>query len=177
MRARWGFILAVSIQIIVLLTMIGLKWYTLAYGTKILLKTQPVDPWDFFRGDYVTLNYEINRLNLKVLPHDAGPYKRNQTVYVKLQQVGKYWEARSVHRQPPADGSLFIRGTVQYHENFDNINTLVINYGIDSYYVPQHQGRKIETAKVLPDVEVSVDRWGNSALSRIYVEEKEVKFE
>lgn len=173
MRDRIRFILAVSLQIVILLTLIGMKWYTLTYGTKILLKTRPVDPWDFFRGDYVNLNYEISRLNLKVLPHEGGPYKRNQTVYVKLQQVGKYWEARSLHNQPPDDGSLFIKGIVQYHDNFDYNDYLVISYGIESFYVPEHQGREIETSQILPDVEVSVDSSGNAAISRLFINGKE----
>ncbi len=173
MRRRVWFILAVGLQVTFLVIMIGMKWSTLAFGTKIMLKTRPVDPWDLFRGDYVTLNYDISELDLNTVPADRKDFKRNETVYVVLKQQDKYWEPSAVSHQKPPDGSLFIRGTVMY--GYDN--RLRVNYGIESYYVPQHKGRDIERSRVLPEVEVSVDRRGNSALSRLFIDGKEVKFE
>ena len=175
MRSRWWFTLAVGLQIAILVIMIGMKLFTLTYGTKVLLQTLPIDPWDMFRGDYVTLNYALTQVDLKAVTVDKKDYKNNETVYVGLNKDGKYWVARSVSGQQPADGSLAIKGKVVY---FDEMNKkLSINYGIDSYYVPQHEGLKIENAGVQADVEVSVDRWGNSALSRLFLEGKEVQFQ
>lgn len=105
-----------------------------------------------FRGDYVTLNYEISELDLKTIPHGKENFKPNDTVYVVLKKDGKYQSAVSVSHKRPDDG-------------------------IDSYYVPEGRGRVIENARVQADVEVSVDRWGNSALSRLFLAGKEVKFE
>ena len=34
----------------------------LAKGEEVILKVIPYDPRDFLRGDYVTLNYEINNI-------------------------------------------------------------------------------------------------------------------
>lgn len=48
-RKLW-FILAVTLQIGVLLFMMGMKSYTLAYGAKVLLKTKPVDPLGYVPG-------------------------------------------------------------------------------------------------------------------------------
>ncbi len=172
MRRRLWFTLAVGLQVVFLALMIGMKWSTLAFGTKILLKTQPVDPWDLFRGDYVTLNYDISELDLNALPADKKDFKRNETVYVVLKQQDKYWEPSAVSHGKPPDGSLFIRGTVMY--SYDA--RLRVNYGIESYFVPQHEGRVIERSPVLPEVEVSVDKRGNSALSRLFIDGKEVEF-
>jgi len=77
----------------------------------------------------------------------------------------------------PEDGSLAIKGRVMYYSEYENKKTLSVEYGIESYYVPEHQGRTIENARVQADVEVSVDRRGNSALSRIFLAGKEVEFE
>ncbi|MDA8233423.1 MAG: GDYXXLXY domain-containing protein [Clostridia bacterium] len=175
MRSKLWFTLAVGLQIAVLLIMIGMKLFTLTYGTKVLLQTLPVDPWDMFRGDYVTLNYVITQVDLKKVTADKKEYKHNERVYVGLKKDGKYWVAKSVSGQPPDDGSLAIKGKVNYYDEMSKI--ISINYGIDSYYVPQHEGRKIENARVLADVEVSVDRWGNSALSKLFLEGKEVQFQ
>ncbi|PKM47314.1 MAG: hypothetical protein CVV03_04110 [Firmicutes bacterium HGW-Firmicutes-8] len=175
MRRRLWFTLAVVLQIIILVVMIGMKWSTLTYGTKILLKTKPVDPWDFFRGDYVVLNYEISDLDLKKVPADNNDFKRNETVYVMLKQEGRYWAARSVSHKPPADESLAIKGVVIYYSDYEKI--LHLKYGIESYFVPQHQGRTIENARAALEAEVSVDRRGNSALARLFIEGREVKFQ
>jgi uncharacterized membrane-anchored protein len=173
-RSHW-FVLAVALQIVVLFIMMGAKGYTLAYGTKILLKTQPVDPWDLFRGDYVTLNYEISELNLNTVFSDSSKYNRNDTVYVVLEPQGRYWVARSVSNRRPGDGSLYIKGTVRYYYDFDK--RLHVIYGIESYFVPQHQGRPIENTRKPLDVEVSVDSRGNSALSRLFMDGQEIKFQ
>lgn len=175
MRRRLWFTLAVVLQIAILFTMIGMKWSTLTYGTKILLKTQPVDPTDFFRGDYVILNYEIATLDLPALGVSGEEFKTNDTVFVSLVKQGKYWVARSVSRNRPGDGSLFIKGTVTYYDSYSK--KLNVNYGVDSYYVPQHQGKVIETARVFMEVEVSVDKRGESAISRIFLKGQEVKFQ
>lgn len=174
MQRKYWFILVVTLQIVFLVAMIGMKWSTLAYGTKILLKTQPVDPRDLFRGDYVILNYEISSLDLKLIS-TAGKkeFKSGDTVYVSLEKKDKYWTARTVTANKP--DQLAIKGTVQYYDDYGKI--LTVNYGIDSYYVPEHQGLELERDMLNLDVEVSVDKKGNSALAKLFYEGKEVKFE
>ncbi|MBS4023541.1 MAG: GDYXXLXY domain-containing protein [Dethiobacter sp.] len=175
MKRRYWFTLAVALQIAVLFVMMGAKGYTLAYGTKIYLKTLPVDPWDLFRGDYVILRYEISELDLKTVTSGSDIYNRNDKVYVTLEEQGKYWVARSVSKRRPDDGSLAISGTVRYYNEYSN--TLHVIYGIESYFVPQHQGRSIEDSRATLDAEVSVDRWGNSGLSRLFINGEEVRFQ
>ena len=174
MKRRTWFILAVTLQIIVLLTMMGMKWSTLSFGTKILLKTEPVDPWDLFRGDYVILSYEISRLDLSSVPADKTDFRPNESVYVSLEKQGRYWSAKSVSHQPPEDTGLAIKGRVRHYWEHDK--SMSVEYGIESYYVPQHKGREIEGQRESLDVEVSVDRWGNSALSRLFIDGEEVEF-
>lgn len=176
MRRRIWFAAAVALQIVVLLVMIGMKWSTLTYGTKIMLKTLPVDPWDPLRGDYVILNYEISELDLKKISSDGKKYDSNETVYVSLSQKGRYWEAASVSHLPPKDGSLAIKGTVGWYDEYGK--KLFVKYGIDSYYVPQHQGKDIEQKSGAGlEAEVSIDKRGDSALSKIFYNGKELKFQ
>lgn len=175
-RKKW-FTLAVAMQLVFLIIMIALKWSTLAYGTKILLKTQPIDPWDLFRGQYVTLNYEIANLNLANLQTDGQPFNSKETVYVVVNQSGKYWTAKSISHKKPETNQLFIKGEVNYFDEYNR--TLMVNYGLDSYYIPENQGGAIETqARTTPlEVEVSLDRRGSSAISRIFLDGKEIKFQ
>jgi uncharacterized membrane-anchored protein len=39
----------------------------LASGKEVLLSTVPIDPRDLFKGDYVTLSYDINAIDLNLV--------------------------------------------------------------------------------------------------------------
>jgi uncharacterized membrane-anchored protein len=41
-------------------------------GREITLPTRPVDPRDIFRGEYVTLGYDISSLRKSTLPSEAN---------------------------------------------------------------------------------------------------------
>ncbi|NPV93259.1 MAG: GDYXXLXY domain-containing protein [Firmicutes bacterium] len=174
MRHRWWMVLVVALQIAILLVMVGMKWSTLTYGTKVLLETRQVDPYDVFRGDYLTLSLDIGRLDLNKVEHQDQEFKQNETVYVSLQPDGRYWTARAVSRDQPSDRSVFIKGRVIYYLSGDPY--LNVDYGIDSYYIPQGQGYRVDWQTPL-EAEVSVDRWGGSALSRLLIGGQALEFE
>src|SRR5437667_2276021 len=109
-KFRLRFALLVGLQMLLLLGLIGYKQITLATGERILLKTVPVDPRDMFRGDYVTLRYELSRLE-NSLWHD-GSYQKGDSVFVTLERRGRFWNAASVSKSLPAEGTLFLRGRV-----------------------------------------------------------------
>lgn len=60
----------------------------------------------------------------------------------------------------------------------EEIYSVPLEYGIESYYVPEGKAVEIERvrqpAKV--SVEVSVDRFGNSAINRIFIDDKPIDF-
>jgi uncharacterized membrane-anchored protein len=68
----------------------------------VTLQTEPVDPRDLFRGDYVTLSYDISRLPAGALK-DQRAGGGNPIVYVKLapDQNGIY-QPISVQAEPVA---------------------------------------------------------------------------
>lgn len=51
---------------------------TLKTGERVLVKTQPVDPYDVLRGRYVALGYEQNRIN-----QPGHGFKRRQLAYAQ----------------------------------------------------------------------------------------------
>src|SRR5262245_14089672 len=53
--------IGVAFQVLCLVAMMVGPLMTLATGEAILLRAAPVDPRDIFRGDYVTLSYEISQ--------------------------------------------------------------------------------------------------------------------
>ena len=113
--------------------------FPLLTGKTVILKTQPVDPFDFFRGQYLTINYEISRVSL------SENFKDGDTVYVSLKEGGdKAWHADKVFSNKP-ENEIFIRGTAK-----KSLRGLAVEYGIEQYfferdaYVPRMDSVKVK---------------------------------
>jgi len=81
------FILAIVLQILIIFGIIIFKMIVLTGGTEVLLKIEPVDPRDPFRGDYVTFRYNISNLDFYLFSNKQ--IKNGDTVYVILQKDKK----------------------------------------------------------------------------------------
>jgi uncharacterized membrane-anchored protein len=159
------FFLIVGLQLMLLVGLIGSKQVTLLTGQRVLLKTVPVDPRDLFRGDYVVLSYDISRIGREKWRDPS--YQQGDTVYVTLRPEGKFWETEQVSRTAPGGKTLFVRGTVTYVAD----DSLRLEYGIESYFVPEGTGHELERAAGHGlAVEASVDRAGRAAIRRVAVE-------
>jgi uncharacterized membrane-anchored protein len=154
MLLRLGFLAVVALQVGLLLAILIPEERTLATGEEVLLQTVPVDPRDLFRGDYVQLRYAISTVHRQLAPGDR--------VFVGLEKRGETWEVRSVYYSPPE--GLFIKGTVA--TAFGDVAT--IEYGIESYFVPEGSGHIIENARDVK-VKVAVDSSGNAAIKQVLV--------
>ena len=166
------FILLGIFWLVVISGFIGYKEYTLRTGQEVLLKTTPVDPRDLFRGDYVMLRYDISDLNSQDLVFGRNDFKLGDRVYVVLDIKEKYAVATGVYSQLPSDG-LFIKGTLK-DVGGSRFN---IEYGIESYFVPEGKGRDIERQLGRNvDVRVAVDKSGNSVIKALLIDGQEVRF-
>ena len=186
MTAKRIFWLAVALQVLILLGIVGRHQYTLATGTPILLKTAPVDPWDPFRGDYVRLNYEISSLTKDKVAMTGSPYRRGQSVWVTVAKGQEFWSAVAVSDKRPAvqNGQVALRAIVE----FDNsawdpapgeprtMPQLFVRYGIEQFYVPEGEGKDLETRQRDMTVQALVDRFGRAALHKVFVEGKEIQW-
>ncbi len=143
-RERGIVLIAVLMHLIILVSMIGLRMIPLLTGQTIVLKVVPVDPRDFFRGDYVILSYEISNRSTIDDALDARETKRysdwqDQPVYVLLEPdaSGTEWKAAGYRLEPPSTGT-FIRGRVASYNRLE--------FGIESFYVEEGGGTKYENA-------------------------------
>lgn len=154
---RLAFAAVVILQIGLLLAIIVPKEHTLATGEEVVLQTAPIDPRDLFRGDYVNLRYTISTLE-GYLGFAAG-----DRVYVGLAQQGDIWDAVSASHSPP-DG-LYIKGRVTraWRTGLD------IEYGIESYFVPEGSGHIIERARDVK-VRAAIDSSGNAVIKGLLVD-------
>jgi uncharacterized membrane-anchored protein len=122
-------------------------------GKEVLLKIQPVDPRDFLRGDYVWLTYEIRDVPVKLVENaPAGEFVTEEgSIFVRLgKDSDGYWRARSASlgeasAKAAAQDEVDIRGTVTGGWTLGPEGSFSVNYGMDRYYVPEGEGRAIET--------------------------------
>jgi uncharacterized membrane-anchored protein len=151
---------------------ITVKEFTLQTGEVVTLKTAPVDPRDLFRGDYVILSYDISSLDLGALPADRAAFSAGDVVYVSLETRDGYGVATQVSGRAPGEG-LFLKGRVGAVQG----RALRVEYGIESYFVPEGKGRPLERASgEALTVQASIDRFGNAAIKSLLLNGKPVRF-
>ncbi|MHC4359472.1 MAG: GDYXXLXY domain-containing protein [Planctomycetota bacterium] len=165
-------ICAVVFQILLLAFMAGQREYVLRKGKSVYLQTNPIDPRDYFRGDYVRLTYEISNIKseklrdgLKLLEKDRQV--RDKKVYVVLQVDDKN-VANILYAtdKKPKKEQLFIRGRLNY-KSHDHVN---VRYGIESYFVEQGKGKELEERKIkghraLLEMEIALGASGIAGIS------------
>jgi len=117
-------------------------------GEEIILKTEPVDPRSLFRGNYVRLNYEINRIEVE--PHTE--YKNGSLIYVSLVESQGIWQFDTLNRDKPQEG-LYMRGRVRSHHS----GSLQVEYGIEAFFMPKEKALKVQ------------DEMGSQAQVRVFV--------
>ncbi|AAM05455.1 TPA: GDYXXLXY domain-containing protein [Methanosarcina acetivorans] len=190
MKQKQIFYLTIVFWLLIFSGFILFKEYTLRTGTEILLKTEPIDPRDLFRGDYVTLNYEISTLDLDEIPAEDPYFDYNDRIYLALTLEDGYGVPKKIYRNPP-DDELFLKGTVKqliydWEEDEDSliaeeprVKELRVEYGIESYFVPEGRGIEIErqqwTGGEGVDVKVVVDKYGNAVAESLLIDGQELE--
>jgi uncharacterized membrane-anchored protein len=177
------FAFAALIQAGLIAAMVYDRVRILRAGTEVTLQTRPVDPRDFLRGDYVVLDYDISNVpagSLQGQP-SAG---RDPYLFVKLAPgTAGVYQALSVHeeRVPLAGREVLIRGRVLSGNRCGTsrqefCDKLRLRYGIERYFVPEGEGREIESARNQGKVQVvaAVTRSGRAAIKRLLLDGKAV---
>src|SRR5439155_4181677 len=112
----------------------------LRVGQIVLLETQPVDPRDLLRGDYVILNYKISDVSANLFsPALPKPLPDGTTVYVALAPRGQFHEILRASTEPltPAPGEVVMRGRSGSRRWWGGQaqSSARVEYGLERYYV------------------------------------------
>jgi len=178
-RRKIIFIAAVLLQAVILLSMIARQELLLKNGTKVMLKCVPVDPRSLFSGDYVRLNYvisEIRKGETEAEHKKFDEFSEGDTIYVALvkNKSDRFYSIADFGKNADELKSRYpviLKGTVE-----DVYSTLSIKYGLETYFVPQNEGKDIETRIAEVSAVVSIADDGNSALSKLFIAGEEVRF-
>ncbi|MBZ5758317.1 MULTISPECIES: GDYXXLXY domain-containing protein [unclassified Rhizobium] len=150
--ARRAYIAAIALallQTVVIGTMIVSRATILRNGSEVLLKASPVDPRDLLRGDYVILNYDISNVPVSTLVGERPPVAGEQTLSVRLtKQADGYWGIAESSFVPlaPKDGTVVLASKPFDYRPTADTATIRVDYGIESYYVPEGEGHRLEQA-------------------------------
>lgn len=168
-RLALFFLLAVAAQLLILAVFPMEKAYVRQTGRTVLLRLQPVDPFDVLSGYYQTLTYVISDVgSFQPAPPRALPEQGTVWAVVKRGEDGT-WDPVSLSTSRPtrlgAD-ELVLRGQLDGR----------ITYGIETFYFPEKDRERLNRlfAENLERLraEVRVSEGGRAALVGIRVGEQ-----
>src|SRR5690606_27132760 len=154
--ARW-FWAIVTLQVVALVAWAGYYEYLRQQAPGGLLKTRPVEPREWLRGDYMILGYEIADVPLPETDVPKG------AVWVVLERREIYHEAVVVAATRPElqPGQIAVRAQRYWGQ---------LRFGIESFYVPEGKGTP-EFDKI--EVEASVSPAGRLYIKRVLLDGRE----
>ncbi len=126
-----------------ILSLIGINYWTLSTGREITVRTKALDPADLFEGAHTTFYYDIGEILLSDIDGD-NDFRKWDTAYVVLKRIGDLWFAASIHTSFPetAPGELVIRGRVKQvegdpgeYERTGALERITVLYGIEDHTI------------------------------------------
>jgi uncharacterized membrane-anchored protein len=166
-------ILVLALQTAWILGMSIRQELVLRGGQLILLETQPVDPRDLLRGDFVRLNYKISDVPREKFfaPPLTGEIPSGTTVFVAVVPTGTnefYQVARaSTEKFSPASNEVLLRGTAA--QNWRNsVNSVHVEYGLEQYFVAEGTGNPHGKLTA----QVAVAKSGRATIKEVFVDGK-----
>lgn len=160
--------LVLFLQVAWILGTVATQESRLGSAPTVLLETQPVDPRDMLRGDYVILSYKITQLRFNQFtpPIETQPAV-GTPVFVVLEKRGAFHEAVSASLVFPNAqlGQTVIRGETEHVWQAGNVR---VHYGLERYYVREGTGNP--TGKLT--VEAAVPKSGKAVIKQVFVDGK-----
>ena len=183
------FILAFALQVIVILGLIILNLSVVEGGAEVFLRIQPVDPRDPLRGDYVSFQYEISRIDGHLF-RDAETVRNGDELYVVLREGSPYWRVdyASLTMPPVNNGLIFIKGRVVSggidpyapRQELATSTRFIpitqkefrVSYGIEQYYIPEGAGNNVSFWNKDTGMRVKVDERGKAIPTQLHIDGK-----
>lgn len=161
MALKWRIVVIALLQTCALAAILADRATILASQREIVLATEPVDPRDLFRGDFVTLNYTASQIDVATVGGD-NVFDKGQDAYVVFAESDHLWQPVAIYRhrlasKARASGEVMVKARVinSYLTDPDHpekpcpegCETEVLSYGVESYFVPEGSGAELEDAR------------------------------
>lgn len=171
-----------ALLVVALIQSLGLGWMVfdrvrlLMTGKEIVLPVIPVDPRSLFRGDYVRLGYAISMVPPPADAPTTMPRRTILHVTIAKNATG-VWTALASSAHPPhilKPGQHVLRGRTANSWHKLRGGTIRMRYGIESYFVQEGHGKKLE--KQAGDGQIaaviSVDGAGQAVIKGLMIDGK-----
>lgn len=139
-----------ALQSAAILWVVESRASVLRHGAEVLLQTAPIDPRDLLRGDYVVLSYDIATIAARQIGGTWPRGKGRHTIYVRVgAEADGFWKLREASFDPLPDmtDTVVLKGTVSWLPEQGSEAEVRVTYGIERYYVPEGEGREIESSR------------------------------
>lgn len=131
------FILVALAQLFVPAKMILDREDILDTGKEYKFKTSPIDPYDPFRGKYITLRFDDNTFEIQ----NDEEWNSGETVYVLLTSDSDgFAKIESVSKEKIANSPDFVKAKVDWVNGLE----LNIDYPFDRYYMEESKALEAE---------------------------------
>ena len=163
MRRFMKYFLVMLLPLGVLLIRPATPALVLFWGDRIRLSTEPVDPRDVFRGDYVELRFAIEEVDKNLmdseLQRDFDRQTMPEALYVLLSSDSKgIYSPVGVTKEIPSDG-IYIKGRPR--SRYGNAGHIRLNYGqnLSRFYVRENTGLELERLARQGDIVATAKVW------------------
>ncbi len=129
-------------------------------GVPITFKTQPVDPRDLMRGNYVRLGYPFSEIKLHEIEHnlqEVKAFKEGDVGYLWLQPDGIYHKSYKLSKAQPNEKDfpflkVYITDILSEYSNIIRLKA-----GIESYYTDKENALALETMRRDEEITINVE--------------------
>lgn len=156
------FVLLVMAQFYVPAKMILDRNDVLNTGIAFKFKTAPVDPYDPFRGKYITLRFTENSVSIE----NPDDWKRHEEVYVLLENDEEGFAQFKAASKVKPEHNDFLKTTVRSVRY--NSKTLIINCPFDRYYM--EESKALDAEKIYWNTRVDT---AQAAYAVVYIKDGE----
>lgn len=111
-------------------------------GTPFNFKTAPIDPHDPFRGEYVTLSYEMEAEQLYSDP--AENWHEVRRAYIVLKTIDGYAAIDHLEKEEPNADVPFLNCRIHAWNMTDDSTAINVELPFDRYYLEEGRGRHTE---------------------------------
>lgn len=112
-------------------------------GNEFRFKTAPIDPGDPFRGKYIRLNFDATEFDVG----KETDWESRETVFVILENDEKgFAKITGVSKEPAKENLNYVKAKVSWLSENDSVNTLMIEYPFDKFYMEESKALLAETA-------------------------------
>jgi len=158
-----GLVAVMAAQVVLLFAFAGKHEMVVRSGSEIILAVHSYDPYDMFRGNYLRIQYDISRLSsTKIKFISDAPFKRDDTVYVVLEESNPQWVPDAVYDHVPSlkANQVALKGRVENAFGKE----LNVHYGLEQYFYSDGKQLHVNKGSL---AKIKVDHNGDAVLTEL----------